>query len=146
MEPGIDSGLNTAVERYYDITLDLYEDLWGEHVHHGFWDPGEAPGLNGADRHAATDRLVRELVDFAGVPAGSKVLDVGCGIGGPALYLAGPLGCTVEGVTLSALQAARANEKALAAGSPTGPASTSWTRSAPASRTSPSTWSGRWRA
>jgi tocopherol O-methyltransferase len=116
VEPGIDSGLNTAVERYYDITLDLYEELWGEHVHHGFWEPGEAPGLNGADRHAATDRLVRELVDFAGVPAGSRVLDVGCGIGGPALHLAGALGCTVEGVTLSALQAARANEKAQAAG------------------------------
>ena len=116
MEPAIDSGLNTAVERYYDITLDLYEDLWGEHVHHGFWDPGEAPGLNGADRHAATDRLVRELVDYAAVPAGSRVLDVGCGIGGPALHLAGALGCTVEGVTLSALQAARANEKAQAAG------------------------------
>lgn len=116
MEPGIDSGLNTAVERYYDITLDLYEDLWGEHVHHGFWDPGERPGLNGADRHAATDRLVRELVDFARVPPGSDVLDVGCGIGGPALHLAGPLGCTVRGVTLSARQAARANEKAQAAG------------------------------
>ena len=116
MEPAIGSGLNTAVERYYDITLDLYEDLWGEHVHHGFWDPGEIPGLNGADRHAATDRLVRELVDYAGVPAGSRVLDVGCGIGGPAMHLAGALGCTVEGVTLSALQAARANEKAQAAG------------------------------
>ncbi|KQV13288.1 MULTISPECIES: methyltransferase domain-containing protein [unclassified Kitasatospora] len=116
MEPAIGSGLNTAVERYYDITLDLYEDLWGEHVHHGFWDPGEVPGLNGADRHAATDRLVRELVSYAAVPPGSRVLDVGCGIGGPALHLAGALGCTVEGVTLSARQAARANEKAQAAG------------------------------
>lgn len=116
MEPGTGAGLNTAVERYYDITLDLYEDLWGEHVHHGFWDPGEVPGENGADRHAATDRLVRELVEFAGVPRESTVLDVGCGIGGPALHLAGPMGCTVEGVTLSARQAARANEKARAAG------------------------------
>jgi tocopherol O-methyltransferase len=116
VEPGIDSSLNTAVERYYDITLDLYEDLWGEHVHHGFWDPGEAPDAGGADRHAATDRLVRELVDFARLPAGSRVLDVGCGIGGPALHLAGPLGCTVEGVTLSARQAERAGEKASAAG------------------------------
>ncbi|BFV61014.1 methyltransferase domain-containing protein [Kitasatospora sp. CMC57] len=116
MEPAIGSGLNTAVERYYDITLDLYEDLWGEHVHHGFWDPGEIPGPDGADRHAATDRLVRELVDYARVPAGARVLDVGCGIGGPALHLAGVLGCTVEGVTLSARQAERANEKAQAAG------------------------------
>ena len=57
-----------------------------------------------------------KLVDFAGLPAGSRVLDVGCGIGGPALHLAGAMGCTVEGVTLSARQAARANEKAQAAG------------------------------
>jgi len=112
------AGLNAAVERYYDTTLDLYEDLWGEHVHHGFWDVGERPGSD-AERQAATDRLVRELVAFAGLdrlPAGARVLDVGCGIGGPALHLAGPLGCVVEGVTLSAAQAARANEKAAAAG------------------------------
>ncbi|MFI5909596.1 methyltransferase domain-containing protein [Dactylosporangium sp. NPDC051541] len=108
-------GLNAAVERYYDTTLDLYEDLWGEHVHHGFWDAGERPGSD-EERHAATDRLVRELVEYARIPAGARVLDVGCGIGGPALYLAGPHGCTVEGVTLSAAQAARANEKAAAAG------------------------------
>jgi tocopherol O-methyltransferase len=108
--------LNPAVERYYDTTLDLYEELWGEHVHHGYWDPGERPDRDGADRHAATDRLVRELVDYAGVPAGARVLDVGCGIGGPALYLAGALGCSVEGITLSARQAARAAAKARAAG------------------------------
>jgi tocopherol O-methyltransferase len=107
---------NMAVERYYDTTLDLYEELWGEHVHHGYWDPGERPDAGGADRHAAADRLVRELVAYAGVPDRSTVLDVGCGIGGPALYLAGTLGCTVRGVTLSALQAARANEKARASG------------------------------
>jgi tocopherol O-methyltransferase len=112
----VEGGLNTAVERYYDTTLDLYEELWGEHVHHGYWDPGERPGVNGADRHAATDRLVHELVAYADVPKGSSILDIGCGIGGPALYLAGPLGCTVTGVTLSAQQAARANEKAQAAG------------------------------
>jgi tocopherol O-methyltransferase len=108
-------GLNAAVERYYDTTLDLYEDLWGEHIHHGFWDPGAVPESQD-DRKAATDRLVYELVDFAGVPAGSTVLDVGCGVGGPALYLASALNCTVEGVTLSAAQAERAQRKAQDAG------------------------------
>jgi tocopherol O-methyltransferase len=107
--------LNAAVERYYDTTLDLYEELWGEHVHHGFWDEGERPG-DGADRKTATDRLVKELVNFADVPFGAHVLDVGCGIGGPALHLAGAHGCTVKGVTLSADQAKRANEKAREAG------------------------------
>jgi tocopherol O-methyltransferase len=110
------NALNAAVERYYDTTLDLYEELWGEHVHHGFWDLGERPDSDGADRKSATDRLVRELVSFADVPAGAKVLDVGCGIGGPALHLAGTHGCTVRGVTLSADQAKRANEKAREAG------------------------------
>ena len=109
------STLNSAVERYYDTTLDLYEELWGEHVHHGFWDPGQRPG-DGDDRKSATDRLVRELVNFADVPSGASVLDVGCGIGGPALHLAGAHGCTVHGVTLSADQAKRANEKAREAG------------------------------
>jgi tocopherol O-methyltransferase len=112
----VDPVLNTAVERYYDTTLDLYEELWGEHVHHGFWDPGEAPGSGGADRKKATDRLVTELVDYARLPHGARILDVGCGIGGPALHLAGALGAHIEGVTLSASQAARATEKAAEAG------------------------------
>jgi len=108
--------IKEAVAGYYDTTLELYEDLWGEHVHHGYWDPGESPGTTGADRHAACDRTVRELATFAGLRPGSVVLDVGCGIGGPALQLARDLDCTVEGITLSAQQAARATEKADAAG------------------------------
>ncbi len=111
-----DGGMTAAVARYYDTTVDLYEDLWGEHVHHGYWDPHEPPGTDPARRIEATDRLVRELVGYAGIPAGARVLDLGCGIGGPALHLAGELGCTVAGVTLSAAQAARANAKAAQAG------------------------------
>jgi tocopherol O-methyltransferase len=114
--PAAADGITAAVARYYDTTVDLYEELWGEHVHHGYWDPDERPGTDVAQRHGATDRLVRELVAYAGIPDGARVLDIGCGIGGPALHLAGALGCTVEGVTLSAPQAQRANEKARAAG------------------------------
>jgi tocopherol O-methyltransferase len=107
-----ESTLSSAVERYYDTTIDLYEQLWGEHVHHGYWNPGESPAANGADRHTATDRLVHKLAAFAEIPTGARLLDVGCGIGGPAMYLAGDLRCTVEGVTLSRAQATRAQEKA----------------------------------
>ncbi len=107
--------LNKAVEQYYDTTIDLYEGLWGEHVHHGYWEPGQSPA-DGPDRHAASERTVTELAAFAAVPAGSRVLDAGCGIGGPALFLARHLDCRVEGITLSSQQVERATERARAAG------------------------------
>lgn len=42
-----------------------------------------------------------ELAAAAGVTADTSVLDVGCGIGGPARFLAAARGCTVTGVDLS---------------------------------------------
>jgi MPBQ/MSBQ methyltransferase len=43
-----------------------------------------------------------ELAERAGVDAGSRVLDAGSGVGGPARHLASEFGCRVVGVDLSA--------------------------------------------
>ncbi|HZN17186.1 MAG TPA: methyltransferase domain-containing protein [Micromonosporaceae bacterium] len=104
--------LHKAIEGHYDGLIQLYEDLWGEHIHHGYWEPGQA----GTDRHLAQVRTVDRLVEFAGVPAGSRVLDAGCGVGASAVYLAQQLGCEVEGITLSREQVLRAEQKAAEAG------------------------------
>lgn len=101
--------LHAAVGRYYDDTVDLYEELWGEHIHHGYWAEGEGSEV---DRHTAQLRTVAELAAFAGLPRESTVLDAGCGVGGPALYLASELGCHVDGITLSPRQVERATAKA----------------------------------
>jgi len=42
-----------------------------------------------------------ELAGVAGLEPSTRVLDIGCGIGGPARYLAATFGCKVTGVDLS---------------------------------------------
>lgn len=42
-----------------------------------------------------------ELAKLAGITADAAVLDVGCGVGGPARFLAASCGCRVTGVDLS---------------------------------------------
>jgi SAM-dependent methyltransferase len=42
-----------------------------------------------------------ELATAAGLEPSTRVLDIGCGIGGPARYLAATFGCEVTGVDLS---------------------------------------------
>ncbi|MFI5495806.1 methyltransferase domain-containing protein [Actinoplanes sp. NPDC051859] len=111
-QEGSVADLHRAVRDHYDKLVDLYEDLWGEHIHHGYWDL-DAPQV---PRDAAQQRTTRELMAFGGVPQGAKVLDSGCGIGASAVMLAAEAGCTVEGITLSHEQVKRATEKAAEAG------------------------------
>ena len=51
--------------------------------------------------HSAGRSATRALVELAKIPPGSRVLDVGSGLGGPARYLAATLGCDVTGIDLS---------------------------------------------
>jgi SAM-dependent methyltransferase len=43
----------------------------------------------------------RELAESLGIDVGAKVLDVGCGLGGPSRFLAATYGCHVTGIDLS---------------------------------------------
>ncbi|WP_372347712.1 cyclopropane-fatty-acyl-phospholipid synthase family protein [Streptomyces sp. KL116D] len=57
-------------------------------------------------------RCAVELIAFGPVPPMAQVLDAGCGIGASAVHLASRLGCTVDGITISAEQIGRAEAKA----------------------------------
>ncbi|MGH1490092.1 MAG: class I SAM-dependent methyltransferase [Acidimicrobiales bacterium] len=56
------------------------------------------------------------LADRAGIGAGSRVLDVGCGLGGPAFHLAQTRRATVAGIDLVDLNIESATKRAAARG------------------------------
>ena len=100
-----------SVAAAYDAWTDdrLLERLWGEHVHLGYYGEPTRP----TDFRQAKEAFVHELVRWSGLdqlPPGSRVLDVGCGIGGSARILARDYGFDVLGVSISPAQIRRATE------------------------------------
>lgn len=93
------ASLTSRIRRHYDRLAPFYRRFWGEHVHHGCWN---AHGLTPAE---AQERLIETLAEAAAVPRAGRVLDVGCGFGGSARWLARHRGASVLGWTLSRVQA-----------------------------------------
>ncbi|MEG3976622.1 methyltransferase domain-containing protein [Microcoleus sp. herbarium8] len=84
------STLYQQIQELYDASSGLWEQVWGEHMHHGYY--GADGNLKKERRQAQID-LIEELLGEAGVPSEKalcepyRILDVGCGIGGSTLYL-----------------------------------------------------------
>ncbi|BAY61043.1 type 11 methyltransferase [Calothrix brevissima NIES-22] len=97
------------IQQFYDSSSGLWEDIWGEHMHHGYYGPN---GTHKKDRRQAQIDLIEELLNWAEVETAANILDVGCGIGGSSLYLAEKFQARATGITLSPVQAARATERA----------------------------------
>src|SRR5882762_3696503 len=100
------------VAHHYDLGNDFYKLFLDENMLYScayFRKPGET--LEQAQRNK-----LRLLASKLGLEAGMKVLDIGCGWGDPALYLAALENVEVLGVTLSKEQQALASERAQKAG------------------------------
>lgn len=86
------------IKEHYDIASPLYKELWGHHIHHGYWITGKE------SKEEAAQNLVDLLIQKAELKRGAKVLDVGCGVGGTSIFLAKEWGCDVTGITISPVQ------------------------------------------
>ena len=109
----IHADIQTAdVARHYDELDRFYQEIWGEHLHHGLWIAGdESP-------EDAVLQLLQEVVRHGQIGAGDAVCDVGCGYGATARTLAAELGAQVTGLTLSDKQYRYAQDRAPTANPP----------------------------
>jgi SAM-dependent methyltransferase len=100
------------VTDYYGALGPLLRMAWGDNFHFGYWD-GPADTRSPEE---ATDRFTDLLTERLRVSSGERVLDVGCGVGRPALRVASTTGAGVLGVTISRQQVEQASELAEAEG------------------------------
>ena len=105
--------LRSGIAGFYDKSSGIWERVWGEHMHHGYY-----PGGAKKDHRQAQVDMIDEVLAWSGVadraraqPASRplRILDVGCGIGGSTRHIAREYGMVGEGITLSPVQAERAN-------------------------------------
>lgn len=96
-------------DSYYDLATDFYEEAWGQSFHFCRFTIGE-PFLQALARHE------HYLAYKLGIEQGMEVLDVGCGVGGPAREIARFTGCQVVGINNNGYQIARAARQTQRAG------------------------------
>ena len=115
------SSARANAEHTYNLTRELYERFLDEDRQYTmayYREDPEATSLEQAQMdkkaHLAAKMFLKTPEENGGKPM--RVLDIGCGWGGFALYLHEMYGCEVLGVALAPDQIAFANERAEAAG------------------------------
>ncbi|KAL4965299.1 sterol 24-C-methyltransferase [Aspergillus stella-maris] len=99
----------TLTRHYYNLATDLYENGWGTSFHFCRFARGEP-------FHQAIARHEHYLAHQMGIKPGMKVLDVGCGVGGPAREIVKFTDANVVGFNNNDYQIQRATRYAEAEG------------------------------
>lgn len=98
----------------YDDLLQFFELQWRSHdhqsVHFGYYDDQHS------DAGSTMTNMTRTFAAFLDVDGSDLVVDLGCGAGGDAVWLAANRGARVLGVDLVSAQLSRAHEHAATAG------------------------------
>lgn len=96
---------NESTHSYYNVVTDFYEYGWGSSFHFSRFYPGESFS-------ASVARHEHYLAYKAGIKKDDLVLDVGCGVGGPAREIARFTGCNIIGLNNNDYQIMKANHYA----------------------------------
>lgn len=99
--------LNQRIGKFYDQSTPIWLDVWGEHMHHGYYGPnGDQP----KEKVQAQIDMIETILDWGKIKPAKRMLDAGCGVGGSARYLANKYNAEALGFTLSQVQVDRAQQ------------------------------------
>ncbi|KIW16215.1 hypothetical protein PV08_06266 [Exophiala spinifera] len=88
-------------DSYYEFATAAYETNWSTRFHYAPFSPADT-------LHSAQCFYEHRIALLMGLRPGMRVLDVGCGIGGPAREIARFTGCEVVGISINQTQIDRA--------------------------------------
>ena len=91
------------VQAFYDLITDFYEFGWGRSFHF-------APAMGGASFEESLASHQHFLGEAIGLNPGMKVLDIGCGVGGPQRSIARRFGASIVGLNISEYQIGKCAE------------------------------------
>jgi 27-O-demethylrifamycin SV methyltransferase len=80
---------------HYDNVTDAWTEFMGENFHFGYFETADM------ELPQATEMLIEKMLEYSDISGESRVLDVGCGIGGPAFYIHERYGCAIDGISTS---------------------------------------------
>lgn len=103
------SSYTQLTRQYYDLVTDFYERGWGRSFHF-------APRRKGETLRESILRHEHYVALRLGLTPGARVLDVGCGVGGPLCNIARFAGAQITGLNLNPHQVERARANIREAG------------------------------
>lgn len=106
--------ITSEISQFWDTVSLGWQKIIGPHIHHGYY---ESEGLHNSpysnnretDIHAQ-EKLIQKIAALLNINSTSKILDVGCGMGGSSIFLAQNYGANVTGISISAQQIALASK------------------------------------
>jgi len=101
------SGPREVMQAGFDALSDLYYEYWGEFFHLALFEPGSDP----ADLAAAYERTHQRYLELIGGGPASRIIELACGGGAFAAWMADHTGGEVLGVDLSKGQLDRARRR-----------------------------------
>lgn len=103
-----ESALKKVSDFYESKISHMWDIIANGHIHLGYWDDQNRD----ADFSGGTEKLTRLMIEKAEISSGQRFCDIGCGVGKPAIMLAGAKGCFVDGITISEYQQKEAGKRA----------------------------------